>query len=258
MVSLYCESNSATISGKVASLPEYSHDVYGEGFYYFFVDVKRLSDSFDKIPVMISERFAPLSEYKIGRDILIEGQFRSHNQMTSTKAKLKLMVFARELKLDYVPGSVPVDYIPDEGLAPPDVSDMNRVELCGFVCKEPVYRKTPFNREIADLLIAVNRAYSKSDYIPCIAWGRSARFCSKLIVGDKVRIIGRIQSRVYQKKLPDGTVEEKVAYELSVIRLELIREYQNARRLKYEAMRRAERDENAETEYSSERKVDNF
>jgi single-stranded DNA-binding protein len=167
------------------------------------------------------------------------------------------MVFVRELKLDYVPGSEPVEYNPEEGLAPPDVSDMNRVELCGFVCKEPVYRKTPFDREIADLLIAVNRSYSKSDYIPCIAWGRSARFCSKLIVGDKVRIIGRIQSRVYQKKHTDGTVEEKVAYELSVIRLELLRDYKNARRTKFEAMRQTEQDA-VETEYSSERKVDIF
>ena len=214
MVSNQCESNYATISGKVSSKPVFSHEVYGEGFYYFFVNVKRLSDSYDRIPVMASERLVSPEECEIGRNIYIEGQFRSYNQVKANHSKLMLMVFAREIDLP----SADSDHAAEEMTE----NDSNQIVLNGYICKPPVYRKTPFDREIADMLLAVNRSYNKSDYIPCISWGRNARYCSKLTVGDNVKITGRIQSRAYQKRHPDGTVEEKVAYEVSVIRLELI------------------------------------
>ncbi len=230
MVSNQCESNYATISGKIVSCPVFSHDVYGEGFYYFFVDVKRLSDSFDRIPVMISERLVSPEECSIGRNIMIDGQFRSYNQNTSSKSKLMLMVFARDVVLDYVAQDECFDdTVEKEGEVEETPNDKNYIELCGFICKPPIYRKTPFNREIADLLLAVNRSYNKSDYIPCISWGRNARYCSRRAVGDKVKVIGRIQSRIYQKKLPDGNVEDRVAYEVSVIRLELLQAFEQTK-----------------------------
>lgn len=216
MVSNQCESNYATISGKVSSKPVFNHEVYGEGFYYFFVDVKRLSDSYDRIPVMASERLVSPEECELGRNIYIEGQFRSYNQVTDNRSKLMLMVFAREIDFNR---AAEENAVPEEGQTE---NDCNQIVLNGYICKPPVYRKTPFNREIADMLLAVNRSYNKSDYIPCISWGRNARYCSKREVGDNVKITGRIQSRAYQKRHPDGTVEDKVAYEVSVIRLELL------------------------------------
>lgn len=216
MVGNQCESNYATISGKVSSKPVFSHEVYGEGFYYFFVDVKRLSDSYDRIPVMASERLVSPDECEIGRSIYIEGQFRSYNQVKANHSKLMLMVFAREIDFDRARTA---DGASGEAV---QENDCNQIVLNGYICKPPVYRKTPFDREIADMLLAVNRSYNKSDYIPCISWGRNARYCSRLTVGNNVKITGRIQSRAYQKRQPDGTVEEKVAYEVSVIRLELV------------------------------------
>ena len=209
MVNSKCESNVATVSGKIVSEPVFGHEVYGEGFYYFDVQVRRLSESYDIIPITVSERLADCSEYKIGRYIEVDGQFRSYNAVQENGAtKLMLTVFARD-----------VTFLA-EGTRETDV---NSVELNGFICKQPIYRTTPFNREITDFLLAVNRSYNKSDYIPCIAWGRNARFCGKRNVGENVKVIGRMQSRVYQKKHPDGTVTDKVAYEVSVSRLELIR-----------------------------------
>ncbi len=227
MVSNQCESNYAAISGKVATKPVFSHEVYGEGFYYFFVDVKRLSDSFDRIPVMISERLVSPEECTVGREVFIEGQFRSYNNITESRSKLMLMVFVRDMGFD-TPDDACFDEETEFGEGENAELDKNVIILNGFICKPPVYRKTPFNREIADLLLAVNRSYNKSDYIPCISWGRNARYCSKRHVGDNVKITGRIQSRSYQKKYPDGTVEERVAYEVSVIRLELLQAVENA------------------------------
>ena len=214
------ENNYAAISGVIVSEPKFSHEVYGEGFYYFFVEVKRLSSSSDRIPVMVSERLVALSEYTEGRYIYIEGQFRSYNQVGDNHSKLMLMVFARDVRFDEHIEDCPKNEAGEE-------TDCNTVVLDGFICKQPVYRKTPFNREIADLLIAVNRSYNKSDYIPCISWGRNARYCAGRNVGDNVRLTGRIQSRAYQKKYPDGTTEERMAYEVSVIRLELITPKEN-------------------------------
>lgn len=195
--------NIATVSGYVLSEAQFSHEVYGEGFYSFFVDVPRLSEASDKIPVTISERLLAPDKLEIGTHITIMGQFRSYNNYSDTGSKLLLTLFAREILFN------------DEEPKTP-----NEIVLTGFICKPPVYRHTPFGREIADILLAVNRSYNKSDYIPCIAWGRNARFCQGLGVGSKIRLTGRIQSREYKKRIDEDEFITKTAYEVSVIKLE--------------------------------------
>ena len=195
------KNNKVYVSGEIVSDGVFSHEIYGEGFYEFFVSVKRLSGQADILPVTISERLIKGAELGIGSQICAVGQFRSYNKIENGKSRLMLTVFVRELLAD-VPEKNP-----------------NNILLSGYICKPPVYRTTPFNREIADLLIAVNRAYNKSDYIPCIAWGRNARFVKNLCVGDKVAISGRIQSREYQKRLSDTDVKTMTAYEVSVSKL---------------------------------------
>lgn len=214
------ENNCASLSGKVLSKPEFSHEVYGEGFYNIIVEVPRLSDTYDYIPVMFSERLIPPEKIKIGEIIIVEGQFRSYNNYNSESGhKLLLTVFARDI------------VIADSS---EEVKVPNSIYLNGFICKKPVYRTTPFGREIADILLAVNRAYNKSDYIPCIAWGRNARFASHFEIGDNIKIWGRIQSRNYQKKLADGTVEDRTAYEVSISKMELDRDNNNAGKVRQE------------------------
>lgn len=208
MVNGRCESNAAKVSGIIMNEPVFGHEIYGEGFYYFDIQIKRLSDSYDIIPITISERLTDFSNYQIGRYIEVEGQFRSYNALKEDgTTKLMLTVFAR-------------DIVFHDDVSEKLDNDMNMIELDGFICKKPVYRKTPFDREITDFLLAVNRSYNKSDYIPCIAWGRNARFCGKREVGEHVKVTGRLQSRKYQKKFPNGEVIEKVAYEVSVSRIE--------------------------------------
>ncbi len=206
MVGNIIENNMATISGKVVSNIEFSHEVYGEGFYYFMLEVPRLSESNDKIPVTISERLASKDKLTIGTIIEVEGQFRSYNSYNSEGNKLLLTVFARD-----------IIFLEDEK----KIKNPNQIYLNGFICKRPIYRTTPFGREITDILLAVNRPYNKSDYIPCIAWGRNARFSEKLTVGDNIKVWGRIQSRTYQKKLESGEVINKIAYEVSVSKMEI-------------------------------------
>ena len=199
------ENNQVTIMGEIASPFIFSHEVYGEGFYMVDVNVKRLSNSEDNIPLMISERLIDVSQDYTGEFIMVSGQFRSYNRHDEQKNRLVLSVFVRE-----------VEFI-DEEL---DGAKTNNIFLDGYICKLPVYRKTPLGREIADLLLAVNRPYGKSDYIPCICWGRNARFASTFEVGEHVQIIGRIQSREYIKKLTETETEKRVAYEVSVSKLE--------------------------------------
>ena len=205
MVGNIIENNMVTISGKVVSSIEFSHEVYGEGFYYFMLDVPRLSESCDKIPVTISERLASKDKLEIGTIIEVEGQFRSYNSYNNEGNRLLLTVFARD-----------ITFLEDEK----KIKNPNQIYLNGFICKKPIYRTTPFGREITDLLLAVNRPYNKSDYIPCIAWGRNARFSENLTVGDNIKVWGRIQSRSYQKKLDSGDVLTKVAYEVSISKME--------------------------------------
>ncbi|MDE6441567.1 MAG: single-stranded DNA-binding protein [Clostridia bacterium] len=194
------KNNKVYINGEIVSEAVFSHEVYGEGFYEFSVKVMRLSGQADILPVTVSERIMT-EDMKVGATICALGQFRSYNKLEGGKSRLMLTVFIREL-LPNPPGKNP-----------------NSIVLSGYICKPPVYRTTPFNREIADLLIAVNRSYNKSDYIPAIAWGRNARFVRNLQVGDRVALSGRIQSREYQKKQPDETFVAMTAYEVSVSKL---------------------------------------
>lgn len=195
------KNNKVFISGEIVSEAEFSHEVYGEGFYEMNVLVKRLSGQGDVLPVTVSERLIQDKNLKVGVNINAIGQFRSYNKLVDGKSKLMLTVFVREL-----PQMI-------------TVKNPNNIVLTGYICKPPVYRTTPFNREIADILIAVNRSYNKSDYIPCIAWGRNARFAQNLAVGDKIAIAGRIQSREYQKRISENDVKIMTAYEVSISKL---------------------------------------
>lgn len=215
----YSENNQLVLIGKVTSDKRFSHEIYGEKFYIFDLSVPRLSGNADNVPITISERLLVEEDLSIGKNIIIEGQFRSYNSFENEKNRLVLTVFAKEIKFAENQ---------EEEFKPSKENTSNQVVLDGFICKKPIYRKTPFGREIADVLLAVNRAYNKSDYIPCIAWGRNARFCENIPVGTEVKIIGRVQSRQYEKKYEDGTSEVRVAYEVSVASLEIIDQAENA------------------------------
>ena len=195
------KNNRVYIFGEIVSDATFSHEVYGEGFYEFYVRVMRLSGQADILPVTLSERLIQGGMLSKGKPLCAIGQFRSYNKIENGRSRLMLTVFVREL----------LEELPDK--------NPNSILLSGYICKPPIYRTTPFNREIADLLVAVNRAYNKSDYIPCIAWGRNARFVKNLTVGDKIAISGRIQSREYQKKLSETEVKTMTAYEVSVSKL---------------------------------------
>lgn len=216
MVDKVIDSNIVIIVGKVIGEREFSHEMYGEGFYTFNLEVPRLSEYSDVLPITISERLLINIDISEGKYLVIEGQLRSYNRYINGNNKLLLTVFAREA---YSPHN---EEELEELLKKP-----NEIYLDGYVCKNPIYRTTPFGREITDLLIAVNRPYNKSDYIPCIAWGRNARFCEKLKVGDHIKMWGRIQSREYQKKSNDGSVLSKVAYEVSISKLEFMEDDNN-------------------------------
>jgi single-stranded DNA-binding protein len=210
---LALDNNSVSIVGKVITDPEFSHEVYGEGFYIVYIQVPRLSEAYDNLPVMFSERLIDPESIDKSQYLIVEGQFRSYNNYNSTSGhKLMLTVFAREIEI-----------------SEEEVINRNPNQIClnGFICRKPMYRTTPFGREIADILLAVNRAYNKSDYIPCIAWGRNARFASTFEIGDNIRVWGRIQSRTYQKKISENETEERVAYEISVSKMEVVRENNN-------------------------------
>lgn len=210
MTNIIIDTNKVVVVGKVNSTIEFSHEMYGEGFYQFDLEVPRLSETVDILPVTISERLMVDLELKPGVYVEIKGQLRSYNRYIDNVSRLILTIFARDIR------GIDEEGV-DEALRAP-----NKIFLDGYICKEPIYRTTPFGREITDLLVAVNRSYNKSDYIPCIAWGRNARFCEKLLVGDHIKLWGRIQSRDYQKKYEDGTVETKTAYEVSISKLEYI------------------------------------
>lgn len=201
------ENNQVSVMGKIASQFTFSHQVFGEGFYTVDLLVKRLSNSEDLIPLMVSERLLDVTQDYEGEYIQVEGQFRSYNRHDEKKNRLVLSVFVRELS-----------FVEEED----DSIKTNQIFLDGYICKPPVYRKTPLGREIADLLIAVNRPYGKSDYIPCICWGRNARYASAFTVGGHILIWGRIQSREYMKRLNETEAEKRIAYEVSVSKLEYV------------------------------------
>ncbi|MGN1318402.1 MAG: single-stranded DNA-binding protein [Lachnospirales bacterium] len=200
------QTNKIKLSGKIITEPQPSHQVYGENFYGFMLDCVRLSQASDILPVTISDRLLIHNKIEVGNYVNIEGQIRSYNSYSEGKTHLILTVFVKNIEIcDKLEGNNP-----------------NDVYLNGYICKEPIYRTTPFGREIADVLLAVNRAYSKSDYIPIICWGRNARFVSSLDIGSNIIVNGRMQSRVYQKKIDDETILEKTAYEVSVSKVEYI------------------------------------
>ena len=214
----YLENNYLTLVGRVTGEKKFSHEIYGEKFYTFNLSIPRLSGNADIIPITISERLIFEDTLTEGKKLLIKGQFRSYNSYQNEKNRLILTVFAKDIQEIEEPAEQ------EENDIVKKEETTNEVVLIGFVCKKPIYRQTPFGREIADLLLAVNRAYNKSDYIPTIAWGRNARFCQNLEVGAQVKIVGRVQSRQYEKKYEDGTSEMKVAYEVSICSLELLNE----------------------------------
>lgn len=203
--------NKIYLEGTVISGMEFSHEMYGEGFYTFSIEVQRLSDSVDILNITVSERLIGGMDLEIGQTIIVEGQLRSYNKFVDGSNKLILTVFARNIEPCIERSKNP-----------------NEIFLDGYICKEPVYRTTPFGREIADVLLAVNRAYNKSDYIPTIAWGRNSRFCQSLSVGDNIRVWGRLQSREYQKKVSDTDVIKKIAYEVSISKMEKVSEEEHS------------------------------
>ena len=214
----YSDNNHLILVGKVTSEKRFSHEIYGEKFYIFDMEVPRLSNTSDIIPVTASERIINDELLQIGNKLLIKGQFRSYNSYENERNKLILTVFAKDILTE--------NSLSEEELEESKKTS-NEVVLIGYICKKPIYRQTPFGREIADILLAVNRAYNKSDYIPSIAWGRNARFCQNLPTGTEVKIIGRVQSRNYEKKHEDGTIENKVAYEVSIASLEIVNKTEN-------------------------------
>lgn len=203
------ENNIVEVGGKIVSKITLSHELYDEKFYKFCIETKRLSSSSDKLPVIISERIIDLNTLNEGDIVHIIGQFRSYNEpIENGKSKLVLSIFTKEI----------------EKVEEENILTLNNATFTGYVCKNPIYRKTPLGREIADILVAVNRTYKKSDYIPCILWGRNAKFCENIVTGTLVKLNGRIQSRNYEKKYQDGSVEQKIAYELSVSKFSVVKE----------------------------------
>lgn len=209
MIDKVIENNQVTIMGTIVSGYQFSHEIFGENFYMVDVQVPRLSDSADIIPIMISERIVDVEANAIGLNVIVNGQFRSYNRHEAKKNRLLLSVFARDIEF--------VDEVLEN-------EKTNQIYLDGYICKPPVYRKTPLGREITDLLLASNRPYGKSDYIPCICWGRNARYASSFEVGMRCTIWGRIQSREYMKKISEEELEKRIAYEVSVSKLELFEE----------------------------------
>ena len=201
--------NQAVVAGEIISDFTFSHEIYGEGFYMVDLLVNRLSDATDVIPLMVSDRLIDVHENHMGEHIEAKGQFRSYNKHEETKNRLILSLFVRELN------------VLEDG---EEMQHPNQIYLDGYICKPPIYRMTPLGREIADVLLAVNRAYGKSDYIPCICWGRNARYANHFHVGTRCEIFGRIQSREYMKKLSEEQAEKRIAYEVSVSKLELLEE----------------------------------
>lgn len=192
-----------SMTGEIVSEPCLVHEGRGERLYMAYILTRRTSGVTDRIPLMIPGELIGPGDCT-GRMASVEGQFRSYNRHGDGKSRLILSVFVKELRLL-------------ETGWPVDCACNNQVFLDGFICKAPIYRKTPKGREIADVILAVNRPHGKSDYIPCIVWGRDAWDVSRLDVGAALRISGRIQSREYDKMLSETESETRVAYEVSAI-----------------------------------------
>lgn len=207
MVVIKDDTNIVNLRGKIEDNLEFSHEIFGEKFYSTKIKINRLSDFYDVLPITISERLLQGIDLEEEKHVNIIGQLRSYNKNDGERNKLVLTVFVREIK--------PMEE---------DSKDPNSIYLDGYICKQPIYRKTPLGREITDLLVAINRPYNKSDYIPSIIWGRNAKFARNLKVGDRVQMWGRIQSRFYEKKIDENNTIKKVAYEVSVSKIKKVEE----------------------------------
>lgn len=204
------DNNNVTISGFIDGPFSYSHTSVGEAFYESYIRCQRLSTSEDVIPITVSDRLLDMSQDHTGKYVQIIGSFRSYNKKMENghRANLVLHLFVHEIKV--------LDEVPEKR------KDDNAVVLNGYLCKDPIYRITPLGRDIADMMLAVNRAYNHSDYIPCIAWGRNAKYAKSLHVGDHLKVVGRLQSRGYMKAMGGGSVEQRTAYEVSLNTLDLV------------------------------------
>ncbi|MBQ8999391.1 MAG: single-stranded DNA-binding protein [Clostridium sp.] len=212
MISIKEDTNLVNLRGELDDNLEFSHEIFGEKFYNTKIKINRLSDSYDVLPITVSDRLLQDIDFENNKFVSVVGQLRSYNKNINNKNRLVLTVFAREIKqLESVE----------------DSKDPNSIFLDGYICKSPVYRKTPLGREITDLLVAINRPYNKSDYIPSIVWGRNAKFAKSLKIGDRIQMWGRVQSREYEKKIDDGQVLKKVAYEVSISKIKKTSENNN-------------------------------
>lgn len=206
MIIVKDDTNVVNLKGELEDELEFSHEIFGEKFYCTKIKIHRLSDSYDILPMTISERLLQEIDFEKDKLVSVLGQLRSYNKNVDNKNKLVLTVFVREIK--------PITEV--------DTKDPNSIFLDGYICKLPIYRKTPLGREITDLLVAINRPYNKSDYIPSIVWGRNAKFAKNLQVGDRIQMWGRVQSRTYDKKIDSGVSIKKVAYEVSVSKIKKV------------------------------------
>nr|WP_289290400.1 single-stranded DNA-binding protein [Sporofaciens musculi] len=211
----FIESNQVSIMGDIVSPFVFKCETHGTKFYKAKVNVRRNSGEIDILPLVISDELVDTSQEYTGQFVLINGQYRSYNQQDGDKRRLKLFIFGQGVEL-----------IGKE----PDTAAANHIFLDGYICKEPLYRETPLGRRITDILLAVNRPYGESDYIPCICWGKGAELAAGLEVGAHVQIVGRIQSREYMKKLTETEAEKRIAYEVSVKSILLVNEEENTKK----------------------------
>lgn len=194
--------NTITVRGILQALPCFSHENHGRKFYRFVLDVSRLSGAVDSLPVIAEESLIQDLDPFGGSLITVTGQIRSHNQKTDGRRHLMIFIFATTITAE-------------------DGEHLNDVLLEGVICKEPIYRRTPLGRDICDIMLAVPRAFHRADYLPCILWGRTAQEVSACHIRDCIRIIGRLQSRIYTK-VTDAGSEERTAYEISALTAEIL------------------------------------
>lgn len=194
--------NHIALVGSLASAPQYSHSNHGRRFFSFELEVVRLSNAVDRLPILVPETLLSQTELTGGSALSITGQIRSFNNRQEIGRRLIISVLAEAIEIV----STPHD---------------NRVTLAGVICKEPVYRRTPLGREICDIMLAVNRPYHRADYLPCILWGSCAQRTARYPVGTPLSLTGRLQSRSYIK-LIDGVPEERTAYEISAITADIL------------------------------------
>ena len=207
MIDVKDDTNVVYLRGELDENMEFSHEIFGEKFFNAKIKINRLSESYDILPLTVSEILLQDIYIKSNNKVNVIGQLRSYNKNIDNRNRLVLTVFVREIK-----------QVEDEN------KDTNSIILDGYICKEPIYRKTPLGREITDLLVAINRPYNKSDYIPSIVWGRNAKFAKTLKVGDRIQMWGRVQSREYEKKVENGEAIKKVAYEVSISKIKKLSE----------------------------------